>query len=161
MILGWRPGRFSGRLSPGQSGTRQSSWGWVVVQIMRAFRFALAPTDTQLTAFAQHAGAQRWAFNYALGLKVTAHQQWRHAVAELVAQGVDEAVARKQVKTPIPNLVSVGAKWRSERGDAAADTEGVSPWWREVSSYAFSTGFRNADTAWRNFLDSRDRKSVV
>lgn len=125
---------------------------------MRAFRFALAPTDTQLTAFAQHAGAQRWAFNYALGLKVTAHQQWRHAVAELVAQGVDEAVARKQVKTPIPNLVSVGAKWRSERGDAAADTEGVSPWWREVSSYAFSTGFRNADTAWRNFLDSRSGK---
>lgn len=126
--------------------------------IMRAYRFALDPTDAQLGDLARHAGAQRWAFNYALARKVGAHQAWRDAVQELVDAGTEEAEARKQVKTPIPNAAATGKQWREERGDNASDTEGVCPWWREVSSYAISTGFRNADAAWKNFIDSRSGK---
>lgn len=126
--------------------------------VLRAYRYALDPTQAQLPDLARHAGAQRWAYNYALGRKVEAHQAWRAAVEELVAGGVEEAEARTRIKTPLPNAAATGKHWRTERGDAAAGTDGVCPWWREVSSYAISTGFRNADAAWRNFLDSRSGK---
>lgn len=126
--------------------------------VLRAYRFALDPTQAQLGDLARHAGAQRWAFNYALARKVGAHQAWRDAVAELVDGGVPEAEARKRVKTPIPNAMATGKQWRGERGDLTTNTEGVCPWWREVSSYAISTGFRNADAAWKNFIDSRSGK---
>lgn len=39
---------------------------------LRAYRFALDPTNTQLESMAQHAGAARWAFNHALGQKLEA-----------------------------------------------------------------------------------------
>lgn len=125
-----------------------------VHEVLRAYRFALNPNAEQLGHFARHAGAQRWAYNYALARKVAAHQEWRTQVDALVATGLAEAVARKSVKVPIPNVVVTAAHWRAERGDATTDAEGVSPWWREVSSYAFSSGFRNADAAWKNWLDS-------
>lgn len=125
-----------------------------VHEVLRAYRFALDPNPAQLAHFARHAGAQRWAFNYALARKVEAHREWRTRVNALVATGLTEAVARKSVKVPIPNVVGTGAHWRTERGDTATAVEGVSPWWREVSSYCFSSGFRNADAAWKNWLDS-------
>ncbi|MFC9817320.1 helix-turn-helix domain-containing protein [Streptomyces virginiae] len=42
-------------------------------EVLRAFKFALDPTPSQVAALAQHAGAARWAFNYALAEKVAAH----------------------------------------------------------------------------------------
>lgn len=126
--------------------------------VLRAYRFALDPTEAQLADLARHAGAQRWAYNYALARKVAAHQEWRDAVAALVASGTPEAEARRQVKTPIPNSAATGKQWRAERGDSRTGAEGVSPWHHEVSSYAISTGFRNADAAWSNFVASRAGK---
>ncbi|MEU5297977.1 helix-turn-helix domain-containing protein [Streptomyces umbrinus] len=46
-------------------------------EILKGFRFAIDPTPAQLESFTRHAGAARWAFNHALGMKVAAHQQWR------------------------------------------------------------------------------------
>lgn len=129
-----------------------------VVETLRAYRFALDPTTAQLEALQRHAGAQRWAFNYALARKITAHQEWRAQVDALIAAGVGEKDARKQVRVPVPNMVATGAHWRTERGDVSSDEPGVSPWWREVSSYAFSSGFRHADAAWKNWLDSLSGK---
>lgn len=123
--------------------------------VLRAYRYALDPTQAQLADLARHAGAQRWAYNWALARKVAAHQQWRAAVDELVASGIEEKDARKQVKTPIPNTAANGKQWRLERGDSRVGEDGVSPWHHEVSSYAISTGFRNADAAWSNFVASR------
>ncbi|MFJ5712762.1 hypothetical protein [Streptomyces sp. NPDC093105] len=37
---------------------------------------------------ARHAGTARWAFNYVLAVKVSAHQRWWAEVAGLVVQGV-------------------------------------------------------------------------
>lgn len=123
-------------------------------EILRAYRYAIDPTDAQLAALAQHAGAQRWAYNYALARKIAAHEQWRALVAEAVAAGTAEDVARKTVKVKTPSAFDNLAAWRAERGDATSGVEGVSPWWNSVSSYSFSSGCRNADTAWKNWLDS-------
>ncbi|MFD8392996.1 hypothetical protein ACFV2N_28290 [Streptomyces sp. NPDC059680] len=54
-----------------------------------------------MEAFTRHAGAARWAFNHALGMKVAAHQQWRREVQALVDQGAPEAEARKKVRVPV------------------------------------------------------------
>lgn len=121
---------------------------------MRAYRFALVPTHAQLTALKQHAGAARWSFNHALGHKVAAHQTWRAAVDELIAAGVPEETARKKVKIPVPDGAKIAAQWRETRGDNRVGTGGLSPWWHEVSSHAISTGFRHADAAWQNWLES-------
>ncbi|WP_406459464.1 hypothetical protein OG782_36995 [Streptomyces sp. NBC_00876] len=43
----------------------------------------------------RHAGAARWAFNHAIGMKVAAHQEWRHRVQVLVDSGIPEVEARK------------------------------------------------------------------
>src|SRR5579871_6577310 len=97
--------------------------------VLRAYRFALDPTSAQLADLARHAGAQRWAYNYALARKVEAHQAWRGQVDTLVAAGTPESEARKRIKAPVPNAAATGAHWRCERGDAAAGIDGVCPWW--------------------------------
>ncbi|WP_257585964.1 hypothetical protein [Streptomyces sp. NEAU-sy36] len=51
----------------------------------------------------RYAGAARWAFNHAFGMKVAAHQQWRREVQALVDQGVPEAEARKRLRVPVPS----------------------------------------------------------
>lgn len=64
-------------------------------QALRAYRYALDPSPSQLGELARHAGAARWAFNHAIAAKVAAHQEWRRQVAVMVGQGVDEQMARK------------------------------------------------------------------
>ncbi|MFK3734675.1 helix-turn-helix domain-containing protein [Streptomyces sp. NPDC088090] len=51
--------------------------GFVEHEALRAFKFTLDPTSAQTEALARHVGAVRRAFNYALTVKVSAHQGWR------------------------------------------------------------------------------------
>lgn len=67
----------------------------------------LDPTGVQVEAFTRHAGAARWAFNHALGMKVATHQQWRREVQTLVDQGAPEAEARKTVRVPVPTKLFI------------------------------------------------------
>jgi putative transposase len=129
------------------------TFAWTIVT-MRAYRFALEPDAEQLEHLKRHCGAARWAYNFALERKRDSHTQWRGQVDALIESGVPEVKARKQVKVATPNFVAISAQWREIRGDARVEAEGVSPWWPEVSSYAISTGFRNADRAWSNWLES-------
>lgn len=128
--------------------------------MLRAYRFALDLTRDQQTACAQHAGTARWAFNHAIGVKMQVHEHWRAAVAELVATGLTEVVARKEVnarKDPgliTPHAFTIKSDWIKVRGDERTGEEGLSPWWREVSSYVFSSAFADADAAWKNWLSS-------
>ncbi|PWJ52996.1 putative transposase [Quadrisphaera granulorum] len=115
--------------------------------VVRAYRLALDPTPTQATAFARHAGASRWAFNYALAAKKAAHAACREQVDALTAAGVPEAEARKAVKVEVPGAFTVQKTWQHERTE-------VCPWWGEVSSKAFVQAFRDADKAWTNWLAS-------
>ncbi|WP_244317564.1 RNA-guided endonuclease InsQ/TnpB family protein [Streptomyces bauhiniae] len=131
-------------------------------EILKAFRFALDPTPSQLEGLAQHAGAARWAFNHALGMKVAAHQQWRSAVQELVDNGMSEAQARKEVRVPVPTKAVVQKHLNQIKGDSRGDAlpdgslgpERPCPWWHEVNTHAFQSAFIDADRAWKNWLDS-------
>lgn len=126
--------------------------------VLRAYRFALDPTSDQLSSLEQHAGTARWAFNHALAVKMEAHKQWRAEVDARVSTGVDEKTARTQVKVPIPNSFAMKSAWIKIRGDETKGLDGVSPWWRSVSSYAFSSAFADADTAFKNWMDSYSGK---
>lgn len=119
---------------------------------LRAYRLCLNPTQEQFETLAGHAGAARWAFNYALAQKMAVHQEWRTAVAVLVEQGTDEAIARKAKRTTIPLKPAIQKTWQAERGDSRHDEIGLAPWWHEYSTYAFQSAFADADTAWRNWL---------
>lgn len=132
-----------------------------VVQL-RAWRVCLDPTAAQRTALARNAGAARWAFNYALARKVAAHQAFTEARDDVLA-GVEEPTAAerkaantaaREVAGEIPSAFTNMAVWRGERGDEKTAVEGVSPWWRTVSSYTFSSAMADADTAYKNWLDS-------
>lgn len=126
---------------------------------LRGYRFALADlTAAQEANLRRHAGAARWAYNYAHAAKLAAHEAYWAIVKQFTAEGADLAVAMRQASSiapKIPRLAAVSAAWRAERGDSRTGTNGVSPWHHEVSSYAISTGFRNADAAWTNYFRSR------
>ncbi|MFD8789446.1 RNA-guided endonuclease InsQ/TnpB family protein [Streptomyces vinaceus] len=132
-------------------------------EVLRAFKFALDPTTAQAEALARHTGAARWAFNYALAAKVAAHQGWRVKVAELVAQGVEEAEARRRVKVPVPSKPQIQKQLNRVKGDSRTDgrlpegafgPERPCPWWHEVNTHTFQSAFLDADRAWKNWLDS-------
>jgi putative transposase len=73
-------------------------------EILRAYRVALDhPTPTQVELLQSHAGASRWAFNFALDAKIASRQVWQERVGELVATGTPEAEARKLVRVKTPN----------------------------------------------------------
>ncbi|MGI5526839.1 RNA-guided endonuclease InsQ/TnpB family protein [Streptomyces syringium] len=129
--------------------------------VLRAYRFALDPTDMQLATLNRHAGAARWAYNHALAVKQAAHRARRLEIASLVADGVSESQARKQA-TKIPMKPNIYRALNSVKGDSRKQetTEGTlgphrpCPWWWEVSTYAIQSAFIDADTAYKNWLDS-------
>ncbi|MFF3775738.1 helix-turn-helix domain-containing protein [Streptomyces sp. NPDC002232] len=77
---------------------------------------ALDPNPAQTEAFARRTGAARWAFNYTLSVKVSAHRLWRMEVARLVAQGVEQAEARRRVKVPVPSKPQIQNCGLGQRG---------------------------------------------
>ncbi|MEU8837405.1 helix-turn-helix domain-containing protein, partial [Streptomyces sp900116325] len=95
-------------------------WGWFIVKagVLRAFRFTLDPTCVQEEVLLRHAGAARWAFNHALGMKVAAHQEWRAEVQALADTGLSEAEARKRVRVPVPSKPSVQKHLNQIKGDS-------------------------------------------
>lgn len=125
-----------------------------VVEVVRAYRFALDLTPAQEEAMGRHAGAARWAYNHALAAKVAAHEQWKTAVAELVSAGMDEATARRQVRVPVPTKPVIQKALNAVKGDSRTGADGACPWWHEVSTYALQSAFVDADQAWSNWLSS-------
>lgn len=122
--------------------------------ILRAFKYALDPTSAQEEAFTRHAGAARWAYNYALAMKADAHREWRTQVDVLAASGVPEEQARKQAKVKVPAKPDIQKHLNRVKGDSRKGIDGVCPWWHEVSTYAFQSAFQDADRAWQNWMDS-------
>ncbi|MBI0384528.1 hypothetical protein JBE27_51815, partial [Streptomyces albiflaviniger] len=72
----------------------------------------------QVGAFTRHAGAARWAFSHALGMKVAAHQQWRREVQVLVEQGLPEVEAGKRVRVPVPAKPGIQEHLNRIKGDS-------------------------------------------
>lgn len=122
--------------------------------VLKAYKFALAPTKAQEELLRRYAGAARWAYNHAIAEKIRAHQEYRAQVDALVASGIPEDEARKQVKVPLPTKPSIQKEWVRTRGDSRKGIDGICPWWWEVNNYCFQSAFTDADAAWKNWLDS-------
>lgn len=127
---------------------------------LRAYRVCLDPTSAQRTVMSQSAGAQRWAYNWALARKIEAHLALIEARRRLaVERGLDaddrdvlRGLTREaaQMVPRIPSAIDNLGAWRQAcRQDAE-----LTPWRGAVSSYCFSSGMRAADAAFKNWLDS-------
>lgn len=109
---------------------------------------------------AQSAGAQRWAFNWALARKIDAHKALigaRHQLA--IERGLDPddrdvrlgLTREAALLVPrIPSAIDNLSAWRQ----ACRQDPDLAPWRGAVSSYCFSSGMRAADAAFKNWLDS-------
>jgi putative transposase len=112
--------------------------------VTRAYRFALDPTPRQVRDLERHAGAARFAFNWALAaVQANLGQRAAEASYDMAA---DE-------RTPVLgwNLLALRRAWNATKGE-------VAPWWAQCSKEAFNTGLDGVARALKNFGDSRAGK---
>jgi putative transposase len=110
--------------------------------VTRAYKYALDPSPVQIRDLERHAGAARFAFNWALAAaKVNLAQR-----AAERTYGVNE-----QELTPSLgwNLPALRRAW-----NLAKPT--VAPWWTECSKEAFNTGLDGVARALGNWADSKN-----
>jgi putative transposase len=109
--------------------------------VIRAFLFALDPTDAQAEAFRSHCGAQRFAYNWGLAL-IRANLEQRAAERSY-------GIAGDQLTEPVGwSAWSLRRAW-NEAKDVRA------PWWAQNSKEAYSCGLANLATALSNWSSSR------
>ncbi len=109
--------------------------------VIRAFLFALDPTDAQAEAFRSHCGAQRFAYNFGLEL-IRANLEQRAAERTY-------DIGEDQLTEPVDwSAYSLRRAW-NEAKDVRA------PWWAQNSKEAYSAGLANLATALRNWSSSR------
>jgi putative transposase len=125
-----------------------------MAEVLRAFKFALDPTPSQIETLSRYAGASRLAYNFALGMKRAAHQQWRGLVEQLIAQGVQEKDARRHARIRIPTKPGVYKVFNELRGGPDQGPGGLAPWHDEVATWCFQSAWMDADQAWKNWMDS-------
>jgi len=112
--------------------------------VLQAYRYALDPTPAQARALASHAGASRYAYNWAVSrIRAT----WNQRSAE-ESYGIPE-----DDRTPWRNwsLPSLRKDWNQ-----AKDT--VAPWWADNSKEAYSSGLAAAARAFDNYTASKNGK---
>ncbi|HEX4705000.1 MAG TPA: IS607 family element RNA-guided endonuclease TnpB [Pseudonocardiaceae bacterium] len=112
--------------------------------VIQAYRFALDPTPGQDEMLRSHCGAQRYAFNWGLGL-IMANLGQREAER---SYGVADADL-----TPSANWSAYGLRktWNQAKSE-------VAPWWRENSKEAYASGLANLATALGNWNASKTGK---
>ncbi|NJP31007.1 IS607 family element RNA-guided endonuclease TnpB [Micromonospora thermarum] len=113
-------------------------------RVMQAYRFALDPTPGQVRDLERHAGAARFAFNWALAA----------VKANLAQREVERSygVADDELTPALGwNLPALRRAWNTAKGQ-------VAPWWAECSKEAFNTGLDGVARALKNFSDSRNGK---
>lgn len=110
----------------------------------QAYKFALDPTPAQVRDLERHAGAARFAYNWALG-QVEANIGQR--VAEK-SYGFDGDQLTPALGWSLPALRRA---WNQAKATTA-------PWWAECSKEAYNTGLDGLARALRNFSDSRSGK---
>ena len=94
--------------------------------VNQAFRYELDPNNAQKTAFAKHAGAARFAFNWGL---------------ELCRRLLD-------AKESVPSAVDLHKRWNAWKRENA-------PWWVEVSKCAPQEALRDLRRAFDNLFAGR------
>ncbi|MDN5860778.1 MAG: IS607 family element RNA-guided endonuclease TnpB [Pseudonocardia sp.] len=111
--------------------------------MIRAYLFALDPTDVQAEAMRSHCGAARVAYNWCLA-RVRANWEQRRAEE---SYGIPEHERTPWINT---SAYSLRKAW-----NAAKDT--VAPWWRENSKEAYAGGCANLAAALGNRKAGRAR----
>jgi IS605 OrfB family transposase len=112
--------------------------------VMRAYRFALDPTPSQVRDLERHAGAARFAYNWALArVKANLGQRAAEATYDIAADERTPALGW--------NLPALRRAWNQAKRE-------VAPWWAECSKEAFNTGLDGVARALRNFGDSKAGK---
>ncbi|WP_327002904.1 IS607 family element RNA-guided endonuclease TnpB [Dactylosporangium sp. NBC_01737] len=111
--------------------------GWTV----QAYRFALDPSEIQVTGLRRNTGAARFAYNHMLR-RVSAVKVQRDAE---VSYGVAEADLTPWQGWSLPDL----------RRTWNAIKRWVAPWWAECSKEAFNTGLANLSATLGNWHTSR------
>ncbi|WP_305093899.1 IS607 family element RNA-guided endonuclease TnpB [Prescottella sp. R16] len=111
--------------------------------MIRAYLFALNPTESQVEQFRSHCGAQRFAYNWALA-QVKAN--WNQRKAE-ESYGITETDRIPWINT---SAYSLRKAWNQVKGE-------VAPWWVENSKEAYASGCANLATALGNWRDGRAR----
>jgi IS605 OrfB family transposase len=109
--------------------------------VVQAYRFALDPTPSQVRDLHRHAGAARFAFNWALAA-VKANIGQRAAER---SYGVAEEQLTPALGWSLPALRRV---WNQAKGE-------VAPWWAECSKESYNTGLDGVARALKNFVESR------
>ncbi|WP_225038060.1 IS607 family element RNA-guided endonuclease TnpB [Mycobacterium canetti] len=112
--------------------------GWCV----QAFRFTLAPTQTQAASLARHFGARRKAFNWTVTALKADIQAWR-------ADGTES------VK---PSLRVLRKRWNTVKDEVCVNPETGQVWWPECSKEAYADGIAGAVDAYWNWWTSRAGK---
>lgn len=120
---------------------------------LRAYRFALDLTTSQVQVARQHAGAARWAYNHALAIKFAALTARQEAIARLTDSGVDPKIAAVQAPR-VPTKPQIQRELNKIKGDSRTNSDGRCPWWWTVSTYTFQSAFADADQAWTNWVGS-------
>ncbi len=111
--------------------------------MIRAYLFALDPTETQAEVFRSHCGAQRVAYNWCLA-RVLAN--WSQRAAEQ-SYGLTGEQLTPWITT---SAYSLRKAW-----NAAKDV--VAPWWSENSKETYAAGCANLATALGNRKAGRAR----
>lgn len=109
--------------------------------MIRAYLFALDPTEAQAEAFRSHCGAQRFAYNWGLD-QIKANLGQREAERSY-------GIAEDDLTPPVSwSAYSLRRAWNQAKAEAA-------PWWADNSKEAYSSGLANLSTALTNWRESK------
>lgn len=112
--------------------------------VIRAYLYALDPTDAQAQGFRSHCGAQRYAYNFGLALvKANLDQRAAERSYGITGDQLTSAVSW--------SAYSLRRAWNEAKHDAA-------PWWAENSKEAYSSGLANLAIALGNWSASKSAK---
>src|SRR5262245_47468821 len=114
------------------------------MRTVQAYRFALDLTSAQGRAVMAHAGAARFAHNWARA-RVKAVMDQRTAER---SYGIAEHMLSPTIDWSLPALRKA---WNRAKDD-------VAPWWQQVSKEAFNTGFDALARGLKNWSRSRSGK---
>nr|WP_269078176.1 RNA-guided endonuclease TnpB family protein [Streptomyces sp. YIM 121038] len=85
------------------------------MELTRGFRFALDVSPRVGAELARHAGAARWAYNYALAKKTASYRAWAQRRNALVDAGVGKAEASKRLRAQAALRGREAAAWEYHR----------------------------------------------
>ena len=112
--------------------------------VTRAYRFALDPTPRQVRDLERHAGAARFAYNWALAaVKANSGQRTAERSYDMTSEELTPTLGW--------NLPALRRAWNQAKGQEA-------PWWAECSKEAFNTGLDGVARALKNFSDAKSGK---